>query len=102
MSGIKRNSSRVASLLVWISVLIAVSSLRGVWCQVMFNSRSISSASIRKKAAEVGARVDALHSTNRHPMKPSWFQEEIDLNKQPEPEPAEPATCNFAESNVRF
>ncbi|XP_042046010.1 putative white-brown complex homolog protein 30 isoform X1 [Salvia splendens] len=33
MSGIRGNSSRVASLLVWISVLIAASSLRGVWCQ---------------------------------------------------------------------
>ncbi|KAG6384331.1 hypothetical protein SASPL_155864 [Salvia splendens] len=50
----------------------------------------LSAASIRKKAAEVGARVDALHSTNRHSSKPAWFQEEIDLNKQPEPEP-EPA-----------
>ncbi|KAG6386850.1 hypothetical protein SASPL_152026 [Salvia splendens] len=47
----------------------------------------LSAASIRKKAAEVGARVDALHSTNRHSSKPAWFQEEIDLNKQPEPEP---------------
>ncbi|KAL1567823.1 ethylene-responsive transcription factor ERF008-like protein [Salvia divinorum] len=51
--------------------------------------KDLSAASIRKKAAEVGARVDALHSNaaNHHSTKPSWFQEEIDLNKQPEPEP---------------
>ncbi|XP_057806668.1 ethylene-responsive transcription factor ERF011-like [Salvia miltiorrhiza] len=56
--------------------------------------KDLSAASIRKKAAEVGARVDALQSNgfaaaaNHHsPTKPSWFQEEIDLNKRPEPEP---------------
>ncbi|XP_042051758.1 ethylene-responsive transcription factor ERF014-like [Salvia splendens] len=43
----------------------------------------LSATSIRKKAAEVGARVDALHSTNRHPTKPSWFQEEIDPTSSP-------------------
>ncbi|KAL1540902.1 ethylene-responsive transcription factor ERF008-like protein [Salvia divinorum] len=54
--------------------------------------KDLSAASIRKKAAEVGARVDALQSNafaaaaNPQSLKPSWFQEEIDLNKQPEPE----------------
>lgn len=55
--------------------------------------KDLSAASIRKKAAEVGARVDAAQTngfaaaTNQQSTKPSWFQEEIDLNKQPEPEP---------------
>lgn len=55
----------------------------------------LSAASIRKKAAEVGARVDALQAggggdraiINHHQStKPSWFLDEIDLNKKPEPE----------------
>ncbi|KAG6401245.1 hypothetical protein SASPL_138095 [Salvia splendens] len=46
----------------------------------------LSAASIRKKAAEVGARVDAA-AANPLSLKPSWFHEEIDLNKQPDPEP---------------
>ncbi|KAK4426384.1 Ethylene-responsive transcription factor [Sesamum alatum] len=64
--------------------------------------KDLSAASIRKKAAEVGARVDALqtnafsaaaaaqgeHGINHdQTMKASWFQDEIDLNKKPEPEP---------------
>lgn len=57
--------------------------------------KDLSAASIRKKAAEVGARVDALqtngvaaeHTANHQSTKPSWFQDEIDLNKKPEPEP---------------
>ncbi|KAL2531835.1 Ethylene-responsive transcription factor [Abeliophyllum distichum] len=59
----------------------------------------LSAASIRKKAAEVGARVDALQTNTfaainkveqenleKKSLKPSWFQEKIDLNKKPEPE----------------
>ncbi|PIN24027.1 hypothetical protein CDL12_03247 [Handroanthus impetiginosus] len=59
----------------------------------------LSPASIRQKAAEVGARVDALHTStlavaahgdhamiNHESMKTSWFQDKIDLNKKPEPE----------------
>ncbi|KAL3640285.1 hypothetical protein CASFOL_015253 [Castilleja foliolosa] len=57
--------------------------------------KDLSAASIRKMAAEVGARVDALQAggfgTAGHVMKspgekPAWFQDEIDLNKEPEPE----------------
>ncbi|KAD4888186.1 hypothetical protein E3N88_20259 [Mikania micrantha] len=56
----------------------------------------LSSASIRKKAIEVGARVDAetsctsVHvSGTRVPgseRKACWFQEKPDLNVKPEPE----------------
>ncbi|KAL8231284.1 hypothetical protein R6Q57_001062 [Mikania cordata] len=56
----------------------------------------LSSASIRKKAIEVGARVDAetsctsVHvSGTRVPgseLKACWFQEKPDLNVKPEPE----------------
>ncbi|XP_052196541.1 ethylene-responsive transcription factor RAP2-10-like [Diospyros lotus] len=56
----------------------------------------MSAASIRKKAIEVGARVDALetnsvagHDHHHAPpseFKPCWFQEKPDLNKKPEPE----------------
>ncbi|KAI3768326.1 hypothetical protein L2E82_18911 [Cichorium intybus] len=56
----------------------------------------LSSASIRKKAIEVGSRVDAETScTSLHlsgtceptsELKPCWFQEKPDLNKKPEPE----------------
>lgn len=42
----------------------------------------LSAASIRKKAAEVGARVDA---ETKH--APVWFEEKPDLNKKPKPEP---------------
>ncbi|KAL8546340.1 hypothetical protein ACS0TY_006163 [Phlomoides rotata] len=62
--------------------------------------KDLSAASIRKMAAEVGARVDALqtngggggaaqgeHVANHQSTKPSWFLDEIDLNKKPEPEP---------------
>ncbi|KAG8367085.1 hypothetical protein BUALT_Bualt16G0036000 [Buddleja alternifolia] len=64
--------------------------------------KDLSAASIRKKAAEVGARVDAAASAvaaaavkgeidiNHQPMKPSWYQDEIDLNKKPKPEPEDP------------
>ncbi|KAK4417507.1 Ethylene-responsive transcription factor [Sesamum alatum] len=60
--------------------------------------QDLSADAIRQKAAEVGARVDALqtngfavaqgaHAMNHHEsMKPSWFHDEIDLNKKPEPE----------------
>ncbi|KAI3451997.1 hypothetical protein Pfo_008662 [Paulownia fortunei] len=59
--------------------------------------KDLSAASIRQKAAEVGARVDALqtnslaaahgdHAINHESTKPSWFQDQIDLNKKPEPE----------------
>lgn len=74
----------------------------------------LSAAAIRKKAIEVGARVDALQSSiggdneqrnNHHhhqnreeehdespppssqiQLKPCWFQEKPDLNEKPEPE----------------
>ncbi|KZV39740.1 hypothetical protein F511_08202 [Dorcoceras hygrometricum] len=59
--------------------------------------KDLSAASIRKMAAEVGARVDALqgggggdeglHAIDRQSLKPCWLQDEIDLNKKPEPEP---------------
>ncbi|MCD7450285.1 hypothetical protein HAX54_005006 [Datura stramonium] len=69
----------------------------------------LSAASIRKKAVEVGARVDAIQSSlafsdhdhrgNRHNqqprhesparLKPCWFQEKPDLNLKPEPEDPE-------------
>ncbi|XP_073119116.1 ethylene-responsive transcription factor ERF011-like [Henckelia pumila] len=59
--------------------------------------QDLSADSIRRVAAEVGARVDALHggggkrehATNQYPpLKPSWFHDhDIDLNKEPEPEP---------------
>ncbi|TKY55687.1 regulation of transcription [Spatholobus suberectus] len=43
----------------------------------------MSAASIRKKATEVGARVDALH--RQHPPA-GEFADRVDLNKVPEPE----------------
>ncbi|KAI3665698.1 hypothetical protein L6452_44328 [Arctium lappa] len=70
----------------------------------------LSAASIRKKAIEVGARVDAEtscttsfstssnttthdhdddhhhHHASTSELKPCWFQEKPDLNKKPEPE----------------
>nr|QNI23822.1 AP2/ERF transcription factor [Camptotheca acuminata] len=53
----------------------------------------LSAASIRKKAIEVGARVDALETSVHDPaappasgFKPCWSQEKPDLNKTPEPE----------------
>ncbi|CAK9167119.1 unnamed protein product [Ilex paraguariensis] len=62
----------------------------------------LSAAAIRKKAIEVGSRVDALESSTTthdhnhghdHPvqsesiqLKPCWFQEKPDLNEKPEPE----------------
>ncbi|XP_059623913.1 ethylene-responsive transcription factor ERF011 [Cornus florida] len=68
----------------------------------------MSSASIRKKAIEVGARVDAIESTTPNSMavgvheeppppsstgfKPCWFEEKPDLNKKPEPE--DPDCCD--------
>ncbi|KAJ0704111.1 putative transcription factor AP2-EREBP family [Helianthus annuus] len=53
----------------------------------------LSAAAIRKKATEVGARVDAETrcARDRHvpgsELKPDWFEEKPDLNKEPEPEP---------------
>ncbi|CAN4092820.1 unnamed protein product [Withania somnifera] len=64
----------------------------------------LSAASIRKKAVEVGARVDAIQSSlaihgeghnrpRRHEsparLKPCWLQEKPDLNLKPEPEDPE-------------
>nr|AMD11605.1 ERF11 [Betula platyphylla] len=48
----------------------------------------VSAASIRKKATEVGARVDALHSAGLHasPSKSSRVSETPDLNEYPGPE----------------
>ncbi|XP_049393941.1 ethylene-responsive transcription factor ERF011-like [Solanum stenotomum] len=64
----------------------------------------LSADTIRKKAVEVGARVDAIQSSmaisdddgdgdnqlRRHEsparLKPCWFQEKPDLNLKPEPE----------------
>ncbi|KAL7612758.1 ethylene-responsive transcription factor ERF011 [Lactuca sativa] len=49
----------------------------------------LSASSIRKKATEVGARVDAETSGTsvQHALKPCWFEEKPDLNKKPKPEP---------------
>ncbi|KAL6961456.1 hypothetical protein U1Q18_039224 [Sarracenia purpurea var. burkii] len=55
----------------------------------------MSAASIRKKAIEVGSRVDALETSmtvHDHPpsgFNPCWFQEKPDLNMKPEPEDPE-------------
>ncbi|CAN4082942.1 unnamed protein product [Withania somnifera] len=66
----------------------------------------LSAASIRKKAIEVGAQVDALQNSlanhHDHPqekvqnetpspseLKPCWFQKKPDLNLKPEPEDPE-------------
>ncbi|XP_073156368.1 ethylene-responsive transcription factor ERF011-like [Henckelia pumila] len=66
--------------------------------------KDLSAASIRKMAAEVGARVDALqgeggaaaiHAINRQSLKPCWLQDEIDLNKKPEPEPEDGPNAEF-------
>ncbi|XP_071707175.1 ethylene-responsive transcription factor ERF011-like [Rutidosis leptorrhynchoides] len=48
----------------------------------------LSAAFIRKKATEVGARVDA-ENTHAQPgsVKACWFEEKPDLNKIPKPEP---------------
>ncbi|KAL3525674.1 hypothetical protein ACH5RR_014046 [Cinchona calisaya] len=61
----------------------------------------LSAATIRKKAIEVGSRVDAIQSSIATPdhhdhrlhdhatptqLKPRWFQEKPDLNEKPEPE----------------
>jgi len=53
----------------------------------------LSAASIRKKAIEVGSRVDAMessvsvHETAGTGFKPCWaLKEKPDLNKKPEPE----------------
>ncbi|KAK1440703.1 hypothetical protein QVD17_06534 [Tagetes erecta] len=54
----------------------------------------VSAATIRKKATEVGARVDAESRCAREhdappgfDVKPRWFEEKPDLNKKPKPEP---------------
>lgn len=55
----------------------------------------LSAASIRKKATEVGARVDAETSGTSEQyapsptseLKPCWFEEKPDLNMKPKPEP---------------
>ncbi|XP_073280790.1 ethylene-responsive transcription factor ERF011-like [Primulina huaijiensis] len=64
--------------------------------------KDLSAASIRKMAAEVGARVDALqgggagvHAINHQSLKPYWLQDEIDLNKKPEPEPEDGPPAEF-------
>ncbi|XP_075500291.1 ethylene-responsive transcription factor ERF011-like [Primulina tabacum] len=59
--------------------------------------KDLSADSIRKKAAEVGARFDAVQTNTlsaapaaneeeraSQSLKPCWFQEQIDLNKRPE------------------
>ncbi|KAG5028766.1 hypothetical protein AAZX31_05G087300 [Glycine max] len=46
----------------------------------------MSAASIRKKATEVGARVDALHRQDPHAPPAGEFADRVDLNKIPEPE----------------
>ncbi|KOM32348.1 hypothetical protein LR48_Vigan01g190400, partial [Vigna angularis] len=46
----------------------------------------MSAASIRKKATEVGARVDALHRQQPHVPVAGEFADRVDLNKTPEPE----------------
>ncbi|QCD81603.1 ethylene-responsive transcription factor ERF011-like [Vigna unguiculata] len=46
----------------------------------------MSAASIRKKATEVGARVDALHRQQPHAPVAGEFADRVDLNKTPEPE----------------
>lgn len=51
--------------------------------------RDMSAASIRKKATEVGARVDALQTTphaSSSPSKSSRISETPDLNEYPDPE----------------
>lgn len=67
-------------------------------CACGVGPKDLSADSIRKKAAEVGARVDALHAGGDTaaiggvPVKvkteESWF-DRIDLNKKPEPENGE-------------
>jgi len=53
----------------------------------------VSAATIRKKATEIGARVDAetRRLNEQHApaseFKPCWFEEKPDLNKKPKPEP---------------
>nr|XP_007155903.1 hypothetical protein PHAVU_003G241700g [Phaseolus vulgaris]ESW27897.1 hypothetical protein PHAVU_003G241700g [Phaseolus vulgaris] len=46
----------------------------------------MSAASIRKRATEVGARVDALHRQHPHASAVGEFADRVDLNKTPEPE----------------
>lgn len=46
----------------------------------------MSAATIRKKATEVGARVDALHRQHPHAPPAGEFADRVDLNKVPEPE----------------
>lgn len=46
----------------------------------------MSAATIRKKATEVGARVDALHRHHPHAPPAGEFADRVDLNKVPEPE----------------
>ncbi|GFY93792.1 ethylene-responsive transcription factor ERF008-like [Actinidia eriantha] len=55
--------------------------------------RDLSAEAIRKKAIEVGARIDAIEATSvggrdngPSGFKPCWFEEKPDLNKRPEPE----------------
>ncbi|KAH6784333.1 DREB and EAR motif protein 3 [Perilla frutescens var. hirtella] len=83
---------------------IAVYYLRGPKAKLNFPGeisavglKDLSAASIRRKAAEVGARVDAsltaaAHAVGHESIKPSWFHDEIDLNKKPVPEPEQEDT----------
>ncbi|XP_054810245.1 ethylene-responsive transcription factor ERF011-like [Prosopis cineraria] len=74
--------------------------LAGEAC-VAATAGDLSAASIRKKAIEVGARVDALQAARRHhasaeasermPPVAGACVERVDLNKMPEPENPE---CN--------
>lgn len=51
----------------------------------------LSAITIRRKAIEVGSRVDALQATKSghepSELKPCWFQEKPDLNLKPEDDP---------------
>ncbi|GFP83476.1 ethylene-responsive transcription factor rap2-1 [Phtheirospermum japonicum] len=51
---------------------------------VVDETRDLSAAAIRKKATEVGARVDALQAAG--PKKPGRAYEKPDLNEYPSPE----------------
>ncbi|XP_047306795.1 ethylene-responsive transcription factor ERF011-like [Impatiens glandulifera] len=48
--------------------------------------REISAASIRKRATEVGARVDAIESSRRSDSSRGVFSYKPDLNEFPDPE----------------
>ncbi|CAA2946995.1 ethylene-responsive transcription factor ERF011-like [Olea europaea subsp. europaea] len=63
--------------------------------------KDLSAEAIRQLAAEVGARVDALQCNSiiatqskdhaNPSLQSSWFQEKVDLNQKPKPEPDDPS-----------